>query len=110
MLLEFGQRRVADGLDDLVVTDADSPAAVLRIQDAALDDLVPDLVPDLLVVLQPQCTGALLLPRIDGLLHDVLVGPGVDALAVDLAHRSLGEQAGTAGDAAEVAAPARQRT
>jgi hypothetical protein len=42
------------------------------------------------------------LAGIDGLLHDALVGAGIDAATVHLAHRRLGEQAGTPGDPAQV--------
>ena len=87
---------------DLVGRDGDAAPLVLRFQDAALDELVPHLIPDLLVIFQAQRAGCLALPGVDILLNDRLVGPRVDALAVDLADRGLGQQTGAARDAAQV--------
>ena len=101
-LLELGGRRVAHGLDDLVLAHGDPAALVLRVEHGVLDELLPDLVPDLRDVLQAEPPGRLALPGVDVLLDDGLKRPQVDALAVDLAHRGLGEQAGGAGDATEV--------
>ena len=63
-----------------------------RLEHTVLDELLPDLVTDLLVVLEPERARRLPLAGVDALLHHGLVGAGVDAAAVDLADRGLGEQ------------------
>ena len=80
-----------NGLNDLVVGDLMPRRRYSASSTLSLDELLPDLVLDLASVLQPEGAGRLLLPVVDGPLHRGLEGPGVDALAVDLADGGGGD-------------------
>ncbi len=99
---ELGRRRGADRVHDLVLADGDPAARVFLVEDAVLDELLPDLIAHLLDVLQPEARGRLALAIVDGLLDHPLVGAGIHALAIDVADGGSGEQAGIAGDPAQV--------
>jgi hypothetical protein len=84
---ELRRRRGPQRVDDLVFRDRDAPAAVLGVQHAVLDQLLPDLVLDLVAILQGERCRRFPLPVVDGLPDELLVAPGIHRMAVDLAGR-----------------------
>jgi hypothetical protein len=75
---------------------------VFLLEQAVLDELLPHLVSNLRHVSNAKRLLGLALALLGGLGNGLLEEPGVNRAAVDLSHGGRGQQAGPAGQAAEV--------
>jgi hypothetical protein len=83
-LLQLGRGVVADRVGDLILAHGQAVLAVLRLEEAGGEELLPDLIADLLLAFQRQRRGGGPLLLLGDLLDAGLVGLGRDRVAVDL--------------------------